>query len=305
MSLARSRYVGALVLMVLLSGGWGCASKRPPTYVYTPPPTREAVQAEPAPAVSPTREARESSRPARAETPPARPRTPVTEARTPPPPPAAALPDPAIRDAVAEAPPEQETRRSRFFGRSSGSEEEVQTPAEPVFADLDVAAVEFESPTSAYRLRPNDPLIVRLRGIPEADDYELVVDDRGFIYLPYIPPIRVEGLTPSELQRIIQDTYVSERIYRRVNVNVLLPTQSYFVRGEVRQPGRFPLTSGMTVLKAIAAAGGYTEFANPRRINIIRAGETLVENARAMEQNPEQDMEVKAGDVIIIPRSIF
>ena len=156
-----------------------------------------------------------------------------------------------------------------------------------------------------YRLQPGDPVQIYLRGIPEPADYEYVIADEGTITLPYIPPVQAAGLTVSELQRKIHDTYIDEQIYRQITVNVILPTQSYFVRGEVRQPGRFPLTGGMTVLQAIAAAGGYTEFANPRRVEIIRDGETILENARQMEQNPDQDLPVKAGDVIIVRRSIF
>jgi polysaccharide export outer membrane protein len=154
-------------------------------------------------------------------------------------------------------------------------------------------------------LRASDPIVIQLVGIPEPLQLELVVDDAGEISLPYLDPIRAEGQTLSELQRAVQRAYVEDGIYRRITVNVVIPTQSYFVRGEVRQPGRFPLTGGITVLQAIAAAGGYTEFANPRRINIIRDGETLIENARQMEQNPEEDRPVKAGDVIVVPRSIF
>jgi polysaccharide export outer membrane protein len=148
-------------------------------------------------------------------------------------------------------------------------------------------------------------LIIQLAGIPEPATMELLVDDQGYIGLPYIDPVLAEGLTVSELQRVIRETYINEKIYRRITVNVMLPAQSYFVRGEVRAPGRFPLTSGMTILQAIAAAGGYTEFANPKRINIIRGGETIIENARDMETNPEENLDVKAGDVIIVPRSIF
>ncbi len=158
---------------------------------------------------------------------------------------------------------------------------------------------------AVYRLRPSDSVVVHLRGIPEAANYEYVIDESGYINLPYIPPIRAEGLTASELQSAIRESYIEERIYRQISVNVILPTRSFFVRGEVRQPGRYPLTSGMTVLKAIASAGGYTEFANPRRVEIIRAGETLAANARQLEQDPEQDFNVKPGDVIIVRRRIF
>ena len=268
MSFVRSPFVRGLALAILLIGVVACASNRTPSYVYTPSANEDV------------RERDRASAPAAAR----------PEAR------AARSPRPAEAIELAQLEPTRITaEQSEMYGIGREPEREQDGFQQSVAQPL----------APGYRLQRNDPLIIQMRGIPESDNHELVVDDQGYINLPYIPPIRAEGLTPSELQRSIQDTYVEERIYRRITVNVLLPTQSYFVRGEVRQPGRFPLTAGMTVLKAIAAAGGYTEFANPRRINIIRAGETMIENARQMEQNPEEDLSVKAGDVIIVPRSIF
>jgi protein involved in polysaccharide export with SLBB domain len=187
----------------------------------------------------------------------------------------------------------------------SGQPVEAERAAAPQRAALTGEAIDSGPASRSYRLRASDPVVVQLIGIPEPLQLELVVDDAGEISLPYLDPIRAEGQTLSELQRAVQQAYIDGGIYRRITVNVVIPTQSYFVRGEVRQPGRFPLTGGITVLQAIAAAGGYTEFANPRRINIIRDGETRIENARQMEQNPEEDMLVRAGDVIVVPRSIF
>ncbi len=167
--------------------------------------------------------------------------------------------------------------------------------------DLDLVDREF----SPYRLRAGDPVVIQLRGIPREDRFEFHVDAEGFIDLPFIPPIEATGKTASELQRAIHRSYLDEQIYRDVTVNVTIPAQNYFVRGEVRQPGRYPKISGLTALQAIASAGGYTEYANPRRINIIRDGVTTRHNARDMERNPELDVVIEAGDIIIVPRTMF
>ncbi len=277
MIIVSCRFVGALALLALLVGGVSCARTRPPTYVHTSPPG-ETVE---------TRSRR------------------TTEPRTSP---RAPAPIPATVQ-VAEREETADTGRGGFFRRRKqpSTTEPVRDTRRANNEMADYIPDDIRAVSPGYRLQINDPLIIQLRGIPdpESANYEMVVDDMGFIHMPYISPVRAEGRTPSELQREIRDVYIGEQIYRHITVHVMLPTQSYFVRGEVRQPGRYPLTSSMTVLKAIAAAGGYSEFANPRRINIIRAGETMVENARQMEQNPEDDMDVKAGDVIIVPRSIF
>jgi polysaccharide export outer membrane protein len=77
------------------------------------------------------------------------------------------------------------------------------------------------------------------------------------------------------------------------------------VRGEVLQPGRYKLTSGLTVVRALAAAGGYTEFANPRKVKILRGGKAFYVNLRELEQYPDRDIEIKPGDVMVVPRSMF
>ncbi len=153
---------------------------------------------------------------------------------------------------------------------------------------------------AAYRLRSGDAIVVTVR-TPAEQQFEMIVDEHGMIKLPLIPDIRAAGLTGSELERFIKNSYISNQIYRNVTVNVLVPQRSYFVRGEVRSPGRYPLTGSLTLLQAIAAAGGYTDFANPRRIQILRGGTTMTLDGR----DPEQDIAVETGDVIIVPRSVF
>lgn len=158
---------------------------------------------------------------------------------------------------------------------------------------------------SVYRLRVNDSIIVTIR-TQTAEQIELVVDENGEIRLPLLPPIRAAGMTATELERAVQDGYIQNRIYRFVTVHVYVPVRLYFVRGEVRSPGRYPLTSGgVTLLQAIATAGGYTDFADPRRIQIIRGNETMRVNARDFERNPDRDIPLESGDLITVPRSWF
>lgn len=157
-----------------------------------------------------------------------------------------------------------------------------------------------------YRLRYGDPVVVFLRGImPKDDQIEEIVDERGFITLPYIDDVMAAGRTSSELEREIQRIYIERKIFRSVTVNVVMPSQSFFVQGEVRQPQRYPLVTGTTVLQAIAAAGGYSEFADPRKVTVTRGRDVKIINMREVERNPQQDMSIESGDVIRVPRSIF
>lgn len=157
-----------------------------------------------------------------------------------------------------------------------------------------------------YRLRYGDPVIIFLRGIlPKDDQIEDIVDERGYVTLPYVDDVLAAGRTSSELEREIQRIYIERQIYRSVTVSVVSPSQSFFVQGEVRLPQRYPLVSGTTVLQAIAAAGGYTEYAEPRKVSLTRGRDVKVINMRDVERNPQQDLSVESGDVIRVPRSIF
>ena len=157
-----------------------------------------------------------------------------------------------------------------------------------------------------YRLRQNDPIIIFLRGImPKDDQIEEIVDERGYITLPYIDDVLAAGRTSSELEREIQRLYIEREIYRSITVNVVMPSQSYFVQGEVRQPQRYNLVTGTTLLQAIASAGGYTDFADPKRVTLTRGRDVKVVNMREVERDPRQDISVESGDVIRVPRSIF
>ncbi len=159
---------------------------------------------------------------------------------------------------------------------------------------------------AAYTLRIGDPLIISLRGIPKEEQIEDQIDEDGEINMPFLGSVRAAGLTSGQLEDLLERLYIQERqIYRHVSINVVIPARSYFVRGEVRAPGKFQLVSGVTVVQAIAAAGGYTEFAKPSNVTITRGSKTFEVDARQLEQHPERDIPVEAGDVIVVGRTFF
>ena len=148
-------------------------------------------------------------------------------------------------------------------------------------------------------------MVVYLLGIPDEQQIEDIIDENGYINLPYIGLMQAAEKTSSGLELDIEKAYSEKQIYKRLSVNVIVPTRSYYVRGEVKAPGRFPLMSGISVVQAIAASGGYTDFADPTKVIVVRAGKKIYVNMRELEKNPEKDMDVEAGDVIIVSRSFF
>lgn len=157
-----------------------------------------------------------------------------------------------------------------------------------------------------YRFKSGDPVVIYLRGIyPKDEAVEDIIDEDGNVTLPLIGDITAAGKSTSQLEADITRLYIDGGYYRTVTVNVVMPSPFYFIRGEVRAPGRFPVVSGVTILQAIAAAGGYTEFANPRKVQLIRGKTTTPVNMRDIERNPERDIRLESGDVIVVDRSIL
>ena len=150
----------------------------------------------------------------------------------------------------------------------------------------------------AYKLKPLDPLSIRFNGILEQQGLEVIIDEGGFISLLHLEPIKAAGLTTSELEEKIERNYIDGEIYRNVSVNVIMTSKIYYVQGEVMQPGQFQLTSGTTLLQAIATARGYSPYANEKKVTITRQEKISQYNMKEIEKDPSLDIKIEAGDVI-------
>lgn len=286
-----SRLLTALFLAatLLLSG---CASARyrmQSRYRYPPPKSFYDKAAAPAAATAPAT----SSAPAAAAKPaPAAARPVASPAPVRSDPAVAAAPVVRTQPAAAPAP-----RVEPVFQAPPPT----PAPASAVRATEDAAFV--------YRLKPGDPIIVYLRGIPGVQSgeqmIENLVDENGNIELPFINRVQVGGCTATEAQDIIRRAYVDQKIYRQLTVNVVIAARYYYIRGEVRQPGRYPIIGNVTLLQAVAAAGGYTEFANRRKGEVLRGEKKIPVDMQAIERSPDMDRAVEPGDVIIVHRSFF
>lgn len=152
-------------------------------------------------------------------------------------------------------------------------------------------------------LRVGDLVTVDFSGnpTPPGNQEERIKED-GTINLQFLGPVQAAGKSAGQLQKEIQDLYVP-KLYQRLTVTVKTENRVFFVDGEVRQPGRLIYTGQITVLKAIASAGGFTDFAARGRIELVRStGEKLLVDARKAKDKPELDAEVIPGDRIFVPR---
>lgn len=164
-----------------------------------------------------------------------------------------------------------------------------------------------------YRIGPGDTLQIFVWRNSELTQSVPVRPD-GKISTPLVEDMVAVGKTPSQLARDIEVVLGEYIRSPQVNVIVTNPVSAFSqvkVIGQVTNPQSLPYREGMRVLDAILAAGGLTEFASGNRGKIVRKVdgkdteikikvEDLV-NKGAMKHN----VELKPGDVIVVPQSFF
>jgi polysaccharide export outer membrane protein len=152
---------------------------------------------------------------------------------------------------------------------------------------------------------------VRLGGVPAEEVTQVsgsfTVDGQGFINLSHIGKVRAAGLTQDQLQAAIESTYKTQQIYTNPSITVSVPTAARFVDvgGDVRAPQRVAFTPDLTVLGAITAAGGFTEYADQSKVRLLRDGNVITLSIREVRKDPSKDMRLKPGDKIEVPQSFW
>lgn len=158
-----------------------------------------------------------------------------------------------------------------------------------------------------YVIQPQDVLEVQVWKEPEVSKTVPVRPD-GKISLPLVNDVEAAGLTAAsltadlteKLKKFISDPQVTV-IVTQVN------SQRIYVMGEVLRGGTYPLLPGMTVLQGLSDAGGFTPFANPKKIYVLRNQDgkqlKLPFNYKEVVKGsaPQENIPLKAGDTIVVP----
>ena len=149
----------------------------------------------------------------------------------------------------------------------------------------------------SYRLAAGDDIEIRVYG----EDDMLVrtrIGESGVISYPFLGSITVKGLTVNELEQlIVKGLKGAYLVDPAVSINIM-EYRPFFMNGEVIRPGAFPFQPGVTLRKAVAMAGGFTERANRSGGDVLRGGDEK-------SQTLTLDAQIKPGDIITIKQSFF
>jgi len=134
----------------------------------------------------------------------------------------------------------------------------------------------------------------------------LPVRPDGFITLPMVGEVQAEGRTTVELEQDIARRLEKYIQSPRVTVMVReVNSARVFVTGEVQKPGAFPLRGNVTVLQAVAMAGGLTEFADRNGMMVIRANNGARIPVRYSDlvdpHGQGSDFPLQPGDTVVVP----
>jgi protein involved in polysaccharide export with SLBB domain len=152
---------------------------------------------------------------------------------------------------------------------------------------------------SDYKLGPNDRMRIIVYGQPNLTG-EYALDGNGTLSFPLIGNVPANGMTPTELQHAIAAKLDPDYL-RDPSVSVEVATRRpFYVVGEVQKPGSYPFVTDMTVLEAIATAGGQTYRANMASFYVKR-----VENGHVVRVAASQETHLEPGDTVMVRERYF
>jgi polysaccharide export outer membrane protein len=167
------------------------------------------------------------------------------------------------------------------------------------------AQAEVLADTSKYVIGPEDVLYIHVWK-EEALSRTVPVRMDGKISLPLIDEIQAAGLTPLQLKENLIKRFREFVDVPNVSV-IVMEANSFkvFVSGEVKTPGVVRLRSETSILQIIPMVGGFTEWANPKKILVIRKEggkeKRLRVNYKRIVDGEDPNFVMKSGDTVIVP----
>ena len=186
---------------------------------------------------------------------------------------------------------------------------QTATAKEPTAAkEADVPAQNVSTPAGdEYVIGPEDALHISVWKEPELSGQVSVRPD-GKISMALLNDVQAAGLTPMQLRDQIRDRLKQYVTDPQVTVTVTaMNSRRIFLIGEFARAGAFPMLPHMTLMQALSSAGGFSQYANVKKMYLLRTENgkqtKMPINYKALISGsaPEQNIQLKPGDTIVVP----
>jgi polysaccharide biosynthesis/export protein len=179
---------------------------------------------------------------------------------------------------------------------------ETNAPTAPIPASASAAR-------PSGTLAPGDEITVTFSSAPELNTKQKI-QPNGKVSMPTIGDVTASGRTINSLQSTLTSLYQPHLQDPTVVVSLESAAAGVYVSGEVLRPGKIPLDRPMTALEAVMEAGGFTKFANPKQVIVVRneKGRTqryVLNMNNALSGADSSTFYVRPFDVIYVKQSAW
>ncbi len=191
---------------------------------------------------------------------------------------------------------------------ADGALNEVPMDAQEA-ASLEAVLTGKQPAPEAYRIGPSDVLQISVLNAEELSRDEQV-NSKGEISLPLLGTVQVAGLTPQEVERLLA-ALLGEKYFQNPQVNVYVKefnSQRITIYGQVKRPGVYPINGEVSLMDALATAGGFDAMANEREVLILRADDQrrmrgYTVNVEQVREGVLPDPPLRANDYVVVEKS--
>lgn len=151
----------------------------------------------------------------------------------------------------------------------------------------------------SYSISPDDEISITVFGEPDLSLARVRVATNGTVSIPLIGQVQVQGLTAAGLEAKLTQLFADGYLRNPAITVSIVEYRLFYVNGEVKKPGGYNYREGMTVERAVALAGGFSERAAKDKIKIAH------EDNKSKTMRVDLTAPIRPGDVITVEESFF
>jgi polysaccharide export outer membrane protein len=158
--------------------------------------------------------------------------------------------------------------------------------------------------SSTYKIGPGDILNIDVWKELEFTCDMCTVHSDGKVTLKLVGDLQAGGKTPKQLETIVKDALAKYVLNPLVTITVQqVISKKYYLDGLVARPGEYSLSQPTTIFEALSRAGGLQEFANQKKIYILRGANRIPFNYKEVihGKHLEQNVLLEPGDHVVVP----